>query len=274
MKEVVLITGASAGIGKETARLLKEAGYIVYGVARRIEKMKELEQYGVNILQMDVTDDISMQNVVQHIIEKEGHLDVLINNAGYGSYGAVEDVPLSEAKYQFDVNLFGLARLTQLVLPYMRKNKKGKIINISSIAGKISEPHGAWYHATKFALEGFSDCLRQELKQFGIKVVIIQPGTIFSEWNSIARKNMRKISGNTVYKNLVEKHIKFFESADSSSSLPIVVAKTILKSVKATNPKTRYAVGKNSMVSLLLRKILPDKLYDTIFLSIIKNVKI
>ena len=186
--QVVLITGASSGIGKETARLLSQRGYKVYGAARRTDKMKELEQFGVKLLEMDVTDDESMTAGITSIIKNEGRIDVLVNNAGYGSYGALEDVPISEAKYQFEVNIFGLARLTQLVLPDMRQQHSGRIINISSIGGRIGEPHGAWYHATKFAVEGLSDSLRMELKEFGIDVVVIQPGAIKTEWAGIARE--------------------------------------------------------------------------------------
>lgn len=166
MKKVVLITGASSGIGKETAKLLIKDGYIVYGAARRLDKMNDLKELGVTLLEMDVTNDNSMVRGIQKIIETEHRIDVLVNNAGYGSFGALEDVPISEAKYQFDVNIFGLARLTQLTLPHMRKQQSGKIVNISSMGGKFGEPHGAWYHATKFAVEGLSDSLRMELTQF------------------------------------------------------------------------------------------------------------
>ena len=196
-KKVVLITGASSGIGKETAKLLVENGHIVYGAARRLDKMNDLKEAGIKLLEMDVTNDESMVNGIQKIMETEKRIDVLVNNAGYGSFGALEDVPISEAKYQFEVNIFGLARLTQLVLPYMRKKQSGKIVNISSMGGKFGEPHGAWYHATKFAVEGLSDSLRMELKQFKIDVVIIEPGAIKSEWGGIAKENLLKVSRNT-----------------------------------------------------------------------------
>jgi len=271
MKQVVLITGASSGIGKETARLLAESGFIVYGAARRLEKMQDLKVLGIRLLSMDLTDEASMVKGVQEILQAEKRIDVLINNAGYGSYGSLEDVPLAEAKYQFEVNIFGLARLTQLVLPTMRAQHSGRIINISSIGGSFGEPHGSWYHATKFAVEGLSDSLRMELKQFGIDVVIIKPGAIVTEWNTIARENMLKVSGNTAYRDLVHKHVKMFERADGKmGSKPIVVAKTIVKAVMAKTPKTRYATGGGAKIILFMRSILSDKMFDRMFLSMLK----
>jgi short-subunit dehydrogenase len=157
--------------------------------------MKDLESDGIRVLQLDLTDEDSIEACVKSIIEREGRIDILVNNAGYGSYGAIEDVPISEARRQFEVNLFGLARLTQAVLPSMRAKRFGRIVNISSIAGKIYTPFGAWYHATKFALEGFSDCLRLEVEPFGINVVVVVPGGIKTEWGTIAAEHLRKTSG-------------------------------------------------------------------------------
>ncbi len=269
-KKVALITGASSGIGKETAKLFVQNGFVVYGASRKIEKMTELKTVGVNLLAMDVTDEASMVAGVNEILQKENRIDVLVNNAGYGSYGALEDVPMSEAKYQFEVNIFGLARLTQLVLPHMRKQHSGKIINISSIGGSFGEPHGSWYHATKFAVEGLSDSLRPELKQFGIDVIIIKPGAILTEWSSIARENLIKVSGNSVYKTMVQKHVKMLENADKNGSQPIVVAKTILKAATVKCPKTRYATGSQAKVLLFIKSILSDKLFDKMMLSMMK----
>lgn len=272
MKKVVLVTGASSGIGKETANLLAKNGYTVYAAARRVDNMKDLKSSGIKLIEMDVTNDASMVEGIQKIINTEQRIDVLVNNAGYGSYGALEDVPLSEAKYQFEVNVFGLARLTQLVLPYMRKQQSGKIINISSMGGKFGEPHGAWYHATKYAVEGLSDSLRMELKQFNIDVVIIEPGAIKTEWNTIAREKLMAVSGNTAYKELVAKHYKMLENADKGSlgSEPIVIAKTIVKAIQSHKPKTRYAVGGGAKLILFMRRILSDKLFDWVFMSQMK----
>lgn len=271
MKQVVLITGASSGIGKETARVLRQKGFVVYGAARRIEKMQDLEQEGIRTLKMDLVDNDSIESGIERILQEEGTIDVLINNAGYGSYGSLEDTPIEEAKVQFEVNVFGLARLTQLVLPHMRKKHSGKIINVSSIGGKIGEPHGAWYHATKFAVEGLSDSLRLELKQFGIQVIVIQPGAIKTEWNGIARENLLKVSGNTAYKDLVQKHVKMLARADEKmGSDPIVIARAIAKAVMTKNPRTRYAAGAGAKPILFLRKILSDKLFDRLLLSQVK----
>jgi short-subunit dehydrogenase len=271
MKKIALITGASSGIGKETAKLLIQNNFIVYGAARRTEKMLDLKDAGVRLLQMDVTDDDSMTKGILEIINTEKRIDVLVNNAGYGSYGALEDVPMQEAKRQFEVNIFGLARLTQLVIPYMRAQNSGRIINISSIGGKFGEPHGAWYHATKFAVEGLSDCLRMELKQFGIDVVIIEPGAIITEWNTIARNNLMKISGNTVYKNLAAKHFKLLEAFDKRGSQPIVIARKIVKAVTVNHPRTRYSSGGGAKIILFLKRILSDKMFDRVFLSLLKK---
>lgn len=275
MSKTVLITGASSGIGKETAKLLLQKGYTVYGAARRLEKMKNLEELGMHLLQMDITKDASIITGINTIIKQTGRIDILVNNAGYGSYGALEDVPLSEAKYQFEVNVFGLARLCQLAIPYMRKQKAGKIINISSIGGEAGEPHGSWYHATKFAVEGLSDSIRMELKQFGIDVVVIQPGAIKTEWNTIAREHLIKVSGHTAYGKLVHKHAKFLKSADEGkmASEPIVIAKAIEKAIEAKHPKTRYAVGGGAKFAKFMRRILSDKAHDKMMLGFIKRQK-
>ena len=172
MKKIILVTGASSGIGKESAKQLIKEGHTVYAAARRIEKMQDIKELGGYPMEMDITNEDDIQRIVDEIIEKEGKIDVLFNNAGYAIYGAVEDITIDEARRQFEVNIFGLASLTQKVLPYMRAKRSGTIINTSSIGGKIYSPLGAWYHATKHALEGWSDCLRLEVKQFNIDVVI------------------------------------------------------------------------------------------------------
>lgn len=270
--KVVLITGASSGIGEATAIRLKITGYTVYGGARRIERMKGLEEQGIHILKLDVTDDASMVECVERIMAEQGRIDILINNAGYGSFGAFEDVPLSEAKSQFEVNVFGLARLTQLVLPSMRTNGYGKIINISSMGGKIYEPMGSWYHASKFAVEGLSDCLRLEVKGFGIDVIIIEPGGIKTEWEEITADHLLKASGNGAYKKLAEMSSKLLETSAKQGSPPEVIAKTIVGAINARRPKTRYTAGAGAGIILFLRRILPDKAFDWLIMALLHRV--
>jgi NAD(P)-dependent dehydrogenase (short-subunit alcohol dehydrogenase family) len=269
-KKVALVTGASSGIGESTALLLLQAGFVVYGAARRLDRMAALGKAGVRLLALDVAQEDSMVAAMEAIKQAEGRLDVLVNNAGYGSYGALEDVPLAEARYQFEVNVFGLARLVQLALPLMRAQRSGRIINVSSIGGRIGEPHGGWYHATKFAVEGLSDSLRMELKQFGIDVVVIQPGAIKTEWNQIARENLLKISGSTAYAGLAQRHARMLASADARGSEPNVVAQTIVRAATATRPNTRYATGGGAKIILLLRRLLSDRLFDKLMLSQMK----
>jgi NAD(P)-dependent dehydrogenase (short-subunit alcohol dehydrogenase family) len=200
MNEVTLVTGASSGIGEATARALLHAGHTVYAGARRVERMQGLAGHGAKLLALDVTDDASMQAAIAAIERNEGRLDALVNNAGYGSYGSLEEVPLEEGRRQFEVNVFGLARLTQLVLPLMRRQRRGRIVNVTSIGGKIHEPFGSWYHATKFAVEGLSDCLRMELARHGIDVIVIEPGAIRTEWAGISREILLRYSGDGPYR--------------------------------------------------------------------------
>lgn len=269
-QKVVIVTGASSGIGESTALAFKQAGWTVYAGARRVDRMKKLEKEGIHMHELDVTVEESMVNFVRKVITESGRIDALVNNAGYGSYGAVEDVSLSEARYQFEVNIFGLARMTQLVLPNMRERQQGRIINISSIGGKFGEAHGAWYHATKFAVEGLSDSLRMELMQFNIDVVIIQPGAILTEWSTIARDNLLKVSGETAYGGLVKKHVAMLSRYDGQGSDSSVIAKVIVKACTTKKPKTRYSAGKAAGLFLFIRRILSDRLFDKLMLSQMK----
>ena len=270
MKKVVLITGASAGMGKEFAKELLKDGHVVYGAARRVEKMEDIRLSGVKVLAMDVTDETSMVKGIEEIIKAEGTIDVLINNAGFGSYGAVEDVPISDARYQLEVNVFGAARLTQLVLPYMRKQRWGRIINISSIGGKITTPFGGWYHASKFALEGLSDSLRNEVKPFGIDVVVIEPGGIKSEWAGISADNLLKNSKNSVYGPMIGKLVGSIKKTEEKNGEPKVIVDLVRKAIEAKEPKTRYHGGYMAGAALFMRKILPDRLFDKMLMSQLK----
>ena len=270
MKKIVLITGASAGIGKETAEFLQKNGYIVYGAARRTDKLKELEQLNVKTLAMDVTDDASMIKGIKDIIAAEGRLDILINTAGFGSYGAIEDVTIENARYQLEVNVFGAARLIQLALPHMRKQQFGKIVNISSIGGKFAMPFGGWYHASKFAIEGLSDSLRNEVRPFGIDVIVVEPGGIKTEWGDIAMDSLVKVSGETAYKEMVVKMDKSFKEIDDKIPGPEVIAELIKKAIEAKKPKARYAAGYLAKPLLFMRRILSDGLMDKMIMSRMK----
>lgn len=270
MDKVVLITGASAGIGKATAIYLAQNGYIVYGAARRVEKMEELKTFGIKPIVLDVTKEESILACINQILTEAGSIDILVNNAGFGSYGAIEDVSMEDARYQLEVNVFGAMRLTQLVLPKMREKKYGKIVNISSIGGKTAFPLGGWYHASKFALEGLSDSLRNEVREFGIDVIVIEPGATQSEWGSIAFDSLLKVSGNTAYKDLTNKTHKAFTAVSGNIPGPIVIAKLIRKGIEAKNPKTRYSGGKMASTILFMSKILPDKIMDKIIMSQLK----
>jgi len=267
MSKVVLITGASSGMGKATAELLLKKGYTIYSAARRVEKMSDLKKLGAKVLQMDVTHEQSMASGIQEIIENEKRIDVLINNAGFGLYGAIEDVTLENAKYQMEVNVFGLTQLTQLVLPHMREQRKGTVINISSIGGKIANPLGGWYHASKFALEALSDSLRMEVRQFGIDVVVIEPGGVKSEWSDIAMENAQKTSANGIYGKMTQKMIETGKKFKDKNAEPEVIANLILKAITSKKPKTRYSGGFMAKSLLLLRKLLSDKQMDSMILG-------
>jgi len=261
--KVALVTGASSGIGAATARRLHEGGLVVYAGARRVERMQPLADAGIQVRSLDVCDDSSLSRVIEEIITDNGRIDVLINNAGYGSYGSVEDVPLSEGRYQLEVNLFGMARLIQLVLPRMRAAGSGKIINISSMGGHFGEPLGAWYHASKFAVEGFSDSLRLELHDFGIDVILIEPGAIESEWSTGAVESAERYSSNTAYAPQVRAMRALYACADRMASGPEIVAEVILKSINAARPKPRYAVPLAARLIITAYRVVPDRILDT-----------
>jgi NAD(P)-dependent dehydrogenase (short-subunit alcohol dehydrogenase family) len=263
---VALVTGGSSGIGESTARALLAKGFVVHAVARRVDRMAALAELGVHTHPMDVTDDASMVAGIERIIDEQGRIDVLVNNAGYGSYGAVEDVPIDEARRQFEVNVFGLARLVQLVTPHMRAQGSGRIINISSIGGKFYEPFGAWYHATKFAVEGFSDSLRMELRPFGVQVVLIEPGPIRTEWNEIARDSLLERSGDGPYASYARHAHDVMERFDepSRASTPEEVADKIVKAALAKRPAARYPVGRGARVITTSRDLLPDRVFDEV----------
>jgi NAD(P)-dependent dehydrogenase (short-subunit alcohol dehydrogenase family) len=262
---VALVTGGSSGIGEKAAERLQRAGFTTYAVARRVERMSGLADAGITTFAMDVTDDGSMTSGIDRILGEHGRIDVLVNNAGYGSYGAVETVPIDEARRQFEVNVFGLARMTQLVTPGMRERGSGRIINVGSIGGKFYEPLGAWYHATKFALEGFSDSMRLELAPYGVQVVIVEPGPIRTEWNELARAHLVSSSAGTPYESQAEAVRARMEAGDGRlASGPDVVARAIVRAATARRPRTRYPVGRGAGSVVTARRLLPDRALDAV----------
>jgi len=270
MTKVILITGASSGMGKVSAERLIKKGYIVYGAARNVKKMQDLVDLGGHVLAMDVTSEKELKKGVDKIIKEQGRIDVLWNNAGYGLYGPIEEVKLDDARYQFEVNLFGLAQLTQLVLPHMRKQKSGLILNTSSIAGKICTPLGAWYHATKHAVEGFSDCLRLEVKKFGIDVVILEPGAIQTAFGPVLLKKMAHKHDKGPYGALAKAVYKGTKNLQGSP--PSVIAKTVSKIVASKKPKTRYVAGKYAHLLMFVRRWFGDRIYDKFIMNLMKEV--
>lgn len=234
--KTVLVTGASSGIGKATAVYLAQNGYKVYGAARRTERLQELKKNGIIPISLDVTQEESLLACVDQILKESGRIDILINNAGSGYYGALEDMPMADAKYQLEVNVFAAARLIQLALPVMRKNGYGKIVNISSVGGKVTLPMGVWYHASKFAMEGLSDALRKEVKSFGIDVIVIEPGGTKSEMTGLGSEYLNRVSGSTVYSHLAKGVSKMYAGTEKDASDPIVIAKLIKKGIEAKCP--------------------------------------
>ena len=271
-KKVVLITGASSGMGKVTAEQFSKVGHIVYGAARRVEQMEELKTLGGHALEVDVTNDESMVKAVNQIIQEQGKIDVLINNAGFGMYGSVEDTSMKDARYQLDVVLFGLARLSQLVIPHMRDKRSGIIINISSMGGKIYTPLGAWYHAAKHAVEGLSDCMRLELQQFGINVVVVQPGIIQTAFGDVLMEPMLKRTGDGPYKKMAESVASATKASyeKNGGSPPTVISNTISQIINTKKPKTRYVAGKFASMLLFIRKWFGDRVFDKAVMAQVK----
>ncbi|MEO0990342.1 MAG: oxidoreductase [Pseudomonadota bacterium] len=269
--QTALVTGASSGMGKDIAERLLKDGYTVYAAARSVGKMADLESAGARVLEMDITKDDQVVAAVEKIMAESGGVDILVNNAGYGQYGPVEDTPIDTARYQFEVNIFGLARVTQLLLPAMREHKKGVVINISSMGGKMYTPMGAWYHATKHALEGWSDCLRIELLEHGIDVVVIEPGLINTGFADAVGSSF-KVAENSAYAEFVEKLNKSMEATYGSGtgSPPSVISDLVIRAIRADRPRTRYVAGSMAKPLLFLRWLLPDRMFDRVIMSQIR----
>ena len=263
-KKVILITGASSGIGFDSAQELARQGHKVYAAARRTELMEPLKHKGVVTMQMDVTNSQSMADGVKAVLDAEGRIDVLVNNAGYGYFGAVENVTMEEARRQVEVNVFGLAELCKLVLPVMRKQGSGRIINTSSIAGKTVLPFGAWYHVSKYSVEALSDALRMEMKPFGVDVVLIEPGGIKTDWGIIAAKHLAESSKGTAYEEDALREAKLIHKGYSGNylSAPKVVTRAISRAVNSQRPRARYRIGSGAFIMVFLHTVLPTRWWD------------
>ena len=259
MKKVILITGISSGFGKETSALLAKEGHTVYGTVRKIYDYKG----PVNILRMDLTDALSIRNAVLSVVQKEGRIDVLINNAGMLIGGPVETSPLEYIKLLMDTNFTGTVNLTKEVLPIMRRNGGGTIINFSSIAGLFGLPYQGIYSASKFAIEGFSEALRIEIRKFNIKVVLINPSDFHTN-NSANRRNFLSPTGNDdPYKTQYEKTLAAIEKDEANGWEPVVLARKLVRIVECKNPRQRYFVATFvSKLAVALKHILPPKLFS------------
>lgn len=265
----ILITGASSGIGYEAARILAEQGHKVYGAARRTERMESLRSIGVTPLALDVTSDNSAKEAIDYILQKEGKIDVLVNNAGYGELGPIETTSLDDAQRQLDVNVLGLVRMTQLVLPHMREQHSGRIVNVASVAGKITFCYAGWYNASKYAVESISDATRMEVRPYGIDVAIVEPGGVYSNWGVIAAQQLRKASEQTAYAEKAGRMANVFDMMYVRNPYNLMTsttkaAKYVCKAVTARHPKTRYAFGVGNRLMRFLHTVLPDRWFDAI----------
>lgn len=270
-EKVAVVTGSSSGIGFETSLLLSRNGIYTYATMRNLSKSKKLndivekENLPLKVLQLDVTDDKSVKDSISQITDESSRIDVLVNNAGYDVMGAVEDISIDEFKSQFETNLFGIIRVTKEVLPIMRNQRAGNIINISSVGGRIGIPLNSAYISSKFALEGLSESMRYELEQFGIDVILIEPGVVKSNFFENADVVNNK-TNNTIspYSQLTQKLYEGFEPMlkSNSSSLPSDVAKIIYQAIESNNREVRYLVGKDAVSIINARQKLSDKEFE------------
>jgi NAD(P)-dependent dehydrogenase (short-subunit alcohol dehydrogenase family) len=273
VSKAVLITGCSSGIGRATAEHLAEKGWNVYATARRPESIADLESKGCKLLALDVTDEASMQQAVAAVEQAEGAVGVLVNNAGYSQSGAVEAVPLDDVRRQFETNVFGLVRMCQLALPGMRGQRWGRIVNVSSMGGKLVFPGGGFYHGTKYAVEAISDALRFEVRGFGIDVVIIEPGLITTEFGETAAGTVGESEADDgaygKFNAAVAKATKetYEGPLAKLGGGPDTVARKIEKAISKRRPKTRYPVTASARLALAQRSLMTDRMWDGVLRS-------
>jgi NADP-dependent 3-hydroxy acid dehydrogenase YdfG len=272
--KVVLITGCSSGIGRATAIRLAGKGHTVYATARRLQSIAELEQHGCRLLALDVCDDTSMSAAVRVVEAQHGAVDVLVNNAGYGQSGAIEAVPMDRVRAQFETNVFGVIRLIQLVLPAMRRRKAGRIINLSSMGGRLVFPGGGYYHATKYAVEAISDALRFEVRGFGVKVVLIEPGLIRTNFGEAAAGSVEPpaaADGEPCEGAYADFHVALRKATvEAYHKGPLArlageaddVAAAIEKAMTVARPRARYTVSGSAKLLLAQRALFSDRVWD------------
>jgi NAD(P)-dependent dehydrogenase (short-subunit alcohol dehydrogenase family) len=268
-RDVVLITGASSGIGKACAEHLAQRGYQVFGTSRRAPFPPEPANPGEPVMiRLDVDDDASVAQVVDYLHQSVGHLDVVVNNAGFGVAGAVEDTTLAEARAQMETNFFGLVRVCRAVLPRMRERGEGLVVNVSSLGGVIALPFQAFYSASKFAVEGFTEALRMEVKPFGIRVVLIEPGDLSTGFTS-GRYVCEGAGSDSAYATAFEHMLETVEADERNGASPELVAPLLERIVRHPRPRPRYRVGSTMQkAAAALRGVLPDRVFEWLFMKV------
>lgn len=276
MKKTVLITGASSGIGQAAAIKFAQKGYSVIGTARNTKKLEELIQFGIDTVAMDVSQEDAICLAFEEIYSRHSRIDILVNNAGYSQNGFVEELTLEDVKYQFNVNVFGLIQVTQRVLPKMRQARSGRIINVGSVGGDFTTPGASAYHASKHAVESFTDGMRQELRSFGIEVSLIKPGGVATNFvGSSLDLYPKPIEGNP-YQKQRKNYNQMLESIldPEKSSQPLLtaeqVAEAIIKAAEAEKPKTRYRVGTTAKMLPLMKSFMSDRGFDNMIMKQLK----
>lgn len=274
MKKSVIITGASSGIGHECALLLAKKGYLVFAGARSLDKLATLEPFGIKTHYLDLDESATIKEFMNFVLSHTQKIDILINNAGYGSFGALEDVSIAEAKNQFNTNVFGLMDITKQVLPIMRKQNEGRIINVSSIAGKMYTILGGWYYASKHSVEVLSDVLRNEVKNFNIKVIIIEPGGTKTNWEKVMAQHMLKSTPeSSPYFKTAQSFTTFMTAMPLKLATANDIAQLILKAIEAKKPKKRYLNCFSDKLMIFAYTKLPLSLVDIVLTKMMKRFK-